>query len=90
MKVAIKFCGGCDPDYDRVEYWAAIRGAAGDKIEWVRLDSDNYDAVLHIRGCNKTCPQDDMPQLDRVVTLTDDSLNAEHVVRLLESYSKTK
>jgi len=54
-KVAIKFCGGCDPNYDRVEYWKCIRSAAGDRIEWIRVDDSNYEAVLVISGCQRAC-----------------------------------
>ncbi len=83
MKVAIKFRGGCDPDSDRVEYWEEIRRAAGNGIEWVQVDSGCDDAVLVIRGCSKTCPQDNIPRLERAITVMDDSLNADEVIRLL-------
>ena len=29
-RVAIKFCGGCNPGFDRVQYFNRIRAAAGD------------------------------------------------------------
>ena len=90
MKVALKFCGGCDPAYDRVEYWEQIRREAGDSIDWVNLDSGGYDAVLLICGCNSACPRDDIPHTDCVVSITDDSLHAENVVSLLQKCRKTK
>ena len=90
MKVALKFCGGCNPAYDRVEYWEQIRRKAGDKIDWVTLDYGNYDAVLLISGCDCACPRDDIPQMDRGVTPTNDSLNVEEVMSLLEECLKTK
>jgi hypothetical protein len=90
MRVALKFCGGCDPAYDRVEYWEQIRLAAGDRIDWVRLDSGSYDAVLLICGCEKTCPRDDLSGEDCLVTLTNNSLDADLVVLLLESCLRAK
>ncbi|MDQ7781236.1 MAG: hypothetical protein RDU20_00060 [Desulfomonilaceae bacterium] len=85
MKVALKFCGGCDPAYDRVEYWERIRGAAGDGITWTTADSGIHDAVLLICGCAKTCPRDDMLPDEIVVVLKDDTLDPADVVSRLES-----
>jgi hypothetical protein len=85
MKVALKYCGGCDPAYDRVEYWERIRDAAGDRIDWVSPDDPDYDAVLLICGCGKMCPRDEISRSDRLVSLPDDSIAPESVPLLLES-----
>jgi hypothetical protein len=90
MKVALKFCGGCDPGYDRVEYWERIRGAAGDRIDWVSLDADHYDAVLLICGCKTMCPRDEISRTECLVTISDDEMDAESVVALLESCLTSK
>lgn len=86
-QVALKFCGGCDPDYDRIEYWEKIRLAAGDRIQWVGPEDDCRFALV-ICGCKKACPADDLDHLPRLLLLTDDELGAEHVVTcLLEEVS---
>jgi hypothetical protein len=90
MKVALKFCGGCNPAYDRVEYWEQIRGAAGDRIDWVPLDADRYDAILLICGCKIMCPRDEISRTECLVSLSDDSMNAESIVALLESCLRTR
>ena len=39
-KVALKYCGGCNPGFDRVAYVEKIKSAAGPDIEWVTLDDE--------------------------------------------------
>ncbi len=83
MKVALKYCGGCDPGYERVDYYQAVKRAAGDGIEWTTLDAGGWDAVLLICGCESACPEDELPAGARVIKVTDDSRPPEEVARLL-------
>ncbi|MBI5522586.1 MAG: hypothetical protein HY910_08165 [Desulfarculus sp.] len=81
MRVALKFCGGCDPGFERGEYWQAIARAAGPEIEWARLEEEGCQAVLLICGCDTACPQKDMPPGLRQVCLKDDRLAPGQVVK---------
>jgi hypothetical protein len=54
-RIGLKYCGGCNPSYDRVEYVQAIQKAAGDRIEWVSLDEGGFAALLLVSGCDKQC-----------------------------------
>ena len=80
MRVALKFCGGCDPAYERVEYWRAIAEAAGDRIEWTRLDEGPYEAVLLISGCARACIAEEMPPDAPLVSLKDQGASPEEVI----------
>ena len=55
MRVGIKYCGGCDPAYDRLDYVNRIQEAAGSRIEWVRYDEQGLDALLLVCGCDAEC-----------------------------------
>jgi hypothetical protein len=83
MKVAIKFCGGCDPTYDRMEFFQRIRSLAGDAIEWVRVDDLKLEAVLLVCGCPTACPEDDLQHVSRLITVRHDGLSPEYVVAQL-------
>ena len=83
MKVALKYCGGCNPDYERTAYWEAIKQAAGDEFQWVRLEDGDYQAVLLICGCPKACPREDMPSGVNLVCLSDPDSSAEAVLAML-------
>jgi hypothetical protein len=83
MRVALKFCGGCNPDYERGEYGEAIKRAAGDQVQWVRLEDDDFQAVLLICGCPTACPREDMPAGVNLVCLSDPGLPAAAVLAKL-------
>lgn len=54
-RVALKYCGGCNPSYDRVRQVEETQRAAGARIEWVRPDSAGVEAVLVVVGCDRQC-----------------------------------
>lgn len=84
MKVALKYCGGCDPCYDRVAYWEAIQAEAGERVAWQRPGEGGYQAILLVCGCEKACPLEDLPQGKKILTVKHDHLApAEVVARLL-------
>jgi len=55
--VAIKFCGGCNPTYDRLQYWEKIKAETEGRINWTGADQPDAKAVLIICGCNTACPE---------------------------------
>ena len=80
MRVALKYCGGCDPKYDRTEYFQSIAAVAED-VEWTRLDDPDYDAVLLICGCDTACIEKEMPAGVPLMLITDDQTPAHEVVQ---------
>ncbi len=92
-RTAVKFCGGCDPSFDRSEYWKAVKAQARGRIEWVSLEDRGYGAVLIINGCDTACLDRELEsgeltiaETARVVSVRDDSLEPALVVeKLLEA-----
>ncbi len=80
MKVALKFCGGCDPAYDRVQFFRRIMSEAGDSIEWLTIEARGYEAVLLVCGCLKACPEDGLQNIPGLVALHHDGLSPAYVV----------
>ncbi len=88
MKVAIKYCGGCDPIYDRVEFVHRIKEEAGDSIEWVSLEKEGYDAILLVCGCLKACPESELKHFSPL-SLKYNGLSPERVVAQLLKKGQT-
>lgn len=84
-RIALKYCGGCNPGFDRVEYFRKIRSAAGDSIEWVTLEDPGFDVVLLIQGCQTACPAKMLDCIgdERIVSITDDGWDPEEIVKKL-------
>ena len=57
IKVAIKYCGGCNPGYDRVALADFIKNSLHGRVEFVPLESEAIDLILAVEGC-KTCCAD--------------------------------
>ncbi len=72
LKCAVKFCGGCNPRYDRGAAYKKIRGALSDKILFsYPEDGESYDILLIIKGCTG-CPYlYEEINADRRVVVTD-------------------
>jgi len=54
-RVGLGYCGGCNPVYDRERYVAAVRKAAGARVEWVAPDAEGVRVLLIIHGCERAC-----------------------------------
>ncbi len=85
-RVGLKYCGGCDPAYDRVAYVRAIQEAGGDRLQWVPLDAEKYSILVIISGCDRECIQEEM--FNRaggraVISVRDNSRPPEEIVSLI-------
>lgn len=56
MLVGVKFCGGCNPRYDRGKTLETIKKQAGSAVEFVLAEEGaEYDYLLVIGGCTNCC-----------------------------------
>ena len=62
-KVGLKYCGGCQPRYDRTAAVARMGQRFKDRIVFVRWDDPEAEAVLVICGCDVACA--DVQAIDR-------------------------
>ena len=57
MKYGVKFCGGCNPRYQRKEALTEIEKALKEIVEFENVnDEDSYEGLLVIGGCSNCCP----------------------------------
>lgn len=54
-RLAIKFCGGCNPSYERGEVARIVKGSLP-HVKWVSVDEE-IDLIIIINGCNSSCAQ---------------------------------
>ena len=55
LKVGLKYCGGCNPGYDRVALADYIRESLHGRAEFVPLDHEHIDLILAVEGCRRCC-----------------------------------
>lgn len=56
MKIGIKYCGGCNPRYDRGKLLADLKTTFNDRhvFEVAQVETV-YDALIVIGGCTSCC-----------------------------------
>ena len=54
-KIGIRYCGGCNPHYERVEAIRQVQSAVGDRFLFLRHDQQGLDGLIAVNGCPRTC-----------------------------------
>ncbi|MGI6257906.1 MAG: hypothetical protein ACOYJU_07545 [Anaerovoracaceae bacterium] len=55
MKVGVRFCGGCNPRYDRGAALKKLREEQPDVDFAIAEEGVDYDSILVIGGCTNCC-----------------------------------
>lgn len=54
LKIGIKYCGGCNPGYDRVAVVARLK-AQLTHIDFIPHHGEDAEAILIVAGCATAC-----------------------------------
>jgi hypothetical protein len=55
LRIGIKFCGGCNPEFDRGLMANRITESLKGKAKMVPLEEGEVEAVIAIEGCPTAC-----------------------------------
>ena len=82
-KLAVKYCGGCNPSIDRAELVGKVAVLLAERnADWklVTLKDNAYDAVLLVNGCPVGCVQKQFLHETRpVILVAGESIQREKV-----------
>ncbi len=56
----IKYCGGCNPGYERVEMIERVRFGFNDQFLFLRHDEPDIDVLVLMSGCHRACAGKDL------------------------------
>jgi hypothetical protein len=87
--VALKYCGGCNPTFDRPAYVRKIKSAAGALIEWTTLPQE-WEKILFIQGCPAACLEKYFGSLkqEKVLSIKNNDRDPKEIVEKLLSEGK--
>ncbi len=74
MNIGVKFCGGCNPMYDRGKLYERIRSEYAEQAFETADPAKNYETLLVICGCERACPDISKYTADRTVKITQDEV----------------
>ena len=63
LKVGIKYCGGCNPSYERVEMVQQVQSVLKDRFIFSVSDQEDSDIMLLVCGCPRACAHKDSNNL---------------------------
>jgi len=56
LRVGVKYCGGCNPEYDRVALVEQIEKRSGEKIDFTPYGNGKVDLIMAVvHGCKTAC-----------------------------------
>ena len=55
LKIRVKYCGGCNPNYDRVALVGAIETRLSGKAALVGAEGNGIALVMAVVGCSTAC-----------------------------------
>jgi hypothetical protein len=55
LKIRVKYCGGCNPNYDRVALVRRIKERLGKRVAFVEAEDKQVSLVLAVEGCSTAC-----------------------------------
>jgi hypothetical protein len=54
-KIGIKYCGGCNPFYERVEMIQRLQSLLEDQFIFAAADLQDSDIMVLVSGCPRAC-----------------------------------
>lgn len=63
-KIGIKYCGGCNPSYERVEMIQRVQSLLKDRFIFSIHDQKDSDIMVFVRGCPRACADKNSSDLE--------------------------
>ncbi|HNX23646.1 MAG TPA: hypothetical protein PKG60_06330 [Spirochaetota bacterium] len=73
LKIGIKFCGGCNPLFDRIAASRRIKDELREKAEFVSYDDPEADIILVFMGCSAACAEINGFSMEKAKIINSDS-----------------
>jgi hypothetical protein len=55
VRVGLKYCGGCNPEYDRVALVRHIEESLQGKVAFVSPETEDVELIVAVEGCSTAC-----------------------------------
>jgi hypothetical protein len=58
-RIGVKYCGGCNPGYERVEIIQRVQFRFNDRFLFLRHDEPDIEVIVLMSGCHRACASRD-------------------------------
>lgn len=75
MKIGVKYCGGCNPLFDRGKLLKKIKENSKDGVQFFSVEADEtYDGIIVLCGCKSRCAEySELKYVDFLIILDNDN-----------------
>lgn len=63
-RIGIKYCGGCNPHYERVDWVQKVYSSVKDRFLFLRHDQENLHGLILVSGCPRACASKNLDQTE--------------------------
>lgn len=77
LKVGIRYCGGCNPRYDRAAAVNRIKERRADCSFENAREGEKYDTLLVVGGCSACCASYEQFESERLVKIWSEQMGLE-------------
>jgi len=60
----MKYCGGCNLTYERVEMVERVQSRLEDRFLFLRHDQQDLDGLILINGCPRSCASENLNRIE--------------------------
>lgn len=72
MNIGIKFCGGCNPNYDRGDLYRRLLGDHPEHSFEMADETKKHDLLIVICGCKRACANVSRYSYERKIMVSED------------------
>ena len=63
-RIGIKYCGGCNPHYERVDMLQKVHSLLKNRFLFLRYDQENLNGLILVSGCPRACASKNLDQTE--------------------------
>jgi len=87
-RVGIKYCGGCNPSYERVKWVERLKNQLGDCFLFLPSKEPNIDLLVFVSGCLRGCAfEEGTKKVIPYFSATQEG-DFDHLISFLKSFDK--
>ena len=73
MKIGVKYCGGCNPSFDRIAAAEKIKERFKEEAEFVSYTDPDAEFIIVLMGCSSACADLDGIDESRIIIVNSEA-----------------
>jgi hypothetical protein len=84
-RIGVKYCGGCNPTYERVNMLQQVQSLFKGQLIFLRHDEPDIEVIVLLSGCHRACAGQDLHSTEISCYSVTGENGLEHLIDCLTS-----